>query len=343
LSNIGDTVFKAGVVTRVTALWAFSEAFLGGILHGFKLPFAGLALSLMAAVCMALIAANDNAKGVILKATLVVLAVKFVLSPHTPPMAYVAVLIEGLAGELFLMRRKLLPAGAFLLTMFCQLYSAFQHLLILTVVFGKGFWAALDVFLNGITKTFIKQSQQYSLYLVLFYISCYFITGLLGGIFCSRLIKKIQSGKVPAIVNEFANADAAPKTFGIVAETPVLKKKGLSVKYILAGLLLLLLIASYTPLFNGTVLKSKVGEIILRALLIMLAWNFVLSPLLIKFMGKWVEKYKIKKGTAIQQVILLLPAIKNMVQFSWQKAGEVNRFKKMQHFLSNTAMLIIYG
>ncbi len=338
MSNLNNTVLKAGVITRVTALWAFSEAFLGGILHGFKIPFAGLALALMAAICMALIAANDNAKGVILKATLVVLAVKFVLSPHTPPMAYVAVLIEGLAGELFLMRRKSLRTGAFLLTLFCQLYSAFQHLLILTIVFGKGFWAALDIFLNGITKTFIKQSQQYSLYLVLFYIGCYFITGVAGGIFCSRLIKKIQSGKIPDIVNEFAKADTIP-----VAETTVAKKKGISFKYIVAGILLLLLVASYTPLFNGTVLKTKVGEIILRGLLIMLVWNFLLSPLLIKLIGKWVDKYKAAKGTALQQVLALLPGIKNMVQFSWQKANETNRFKKVQHFLSNTAMLIIYG
>ncbi len=338
MSNLNNTVLKAGVVTRVTALWAFSEAFLGGILHGFKIPFAGLALALMAAICMALIAANDNAKGVILKATLVVLAVKFVLSPHTPPMAYVAVLIEGLAGELFLMRRKSLRTGAFLLTLFCQLYSAFQHLLILTIVFGKGFWAALDIFLNGITKTFIKQSQQYSLYLVLFYIGCYFITGVAGGIFCSRLIKKIQSGNIPPIVNEFAKADTIP-----VAETTVAKKKGISFKYIVAGILLLLLVASYTPLFNGTVLKTKVGEIILRGLLIMLVWNFLLSPLLIKLIGKWVDKYKAAKGTALQQVLALLPGIKNMVQFSWQKANETNRFKKVQHFLSNTAMLIIYG
>ncbi len=338
MSNLNNTVFKAGVVTRITALWAFSEAFLGGILHGFKIPFAGLALALMAAICMALIAANDNAKGVILKATLVVLAVKFVLSPHTPPMAYVAVLIEGLAGELFLMRRKSLRTGAFLLTLFCQLYSAFQHLLILTIVFGKGFWAALDIFLNGITKTFIKQSQQYSLYLVLFYIGCYFITGVAGGIFCSRLIKKIQSGNIPPIVNEFAKADTIP-----VAETTVAKNKGISFKYIVAGILLLLLVASYTPLFNGTVLKTKVGEIMLRGLLIMLVWNFLLSPLLIKLIGKWVDKYKAVKGTALQQVLALLPGIKNMVQFSWQKANETNRFKKVQHFLSNTAMLIIYG
>lgn len=338
MSNLNNTDFKAGVVTRVTALWAFSEAFLGGILHGFKVPFAGLALSLMAAICMALMAANDTGKGVILKATLVVLAVKFVLSPHTPPMAYVAVFIEGLAGELFLMRRKSLRTGSFLLTMFCQLYSAFQHLLILTIVFGKGFWNALDIFLNGITKTFIKQSQQYSLYLVLFYIGCYFVAGIIGGIFCSRLIKNIQAGNKPVIVDEFAKSEWLAPGLPVAS-----KKKKISLQYFIAGALLLVLALSYTPLFNGTVLKSKVGQIIIRGTLIMLVWNFLLSPLLIKIIGKWVEKYKNKKGTPLQQVLLLLPAIKNMVQFSWQRAGDSNGYKKIQHFLSNTAMLIIYG
>jgi hypothetical protein len=85
-------LFNSGIIIRITALWAFSEAFLGGILHGFKIPFAGLALSLVAAICMSLLAVHDNKRGVILKATLVVIAVKFILSPHTPPMAYVAVM-----------------------------------------------------------------------------------------------------------------------------------------------------------------------------------------------------------------------------------------------------------
>jgi hypothetical protein len=339
VSNLNNMVFKAAVVTRVTALWAFSEAFLGGILHGVKVPFAGLALSLVAAVCMAIIAVNDNSKSAILKATLVVIAVKFVLSPHTPPMAYVAVLIEGFAGELFLMRRKSLRTGAFILTMFCQLYSAFQHLLILTIVFGKDFWYAVDIFLNGITKTFIKQTQHYSLYLVLFYIGCYFITGLFGGLLCSRLIKKIQTGNRPAIIDEFANAEK----INMGAPAPAYKKSRLSAKYFIAGLLLLLLITSYTPLFNGTALKSKVGEIILRGILIMLIWNFLLAPLLIKAVSKWVTKYQRSKNSSLQQVLALLPGIKHIVQFSWQQTTNTTGYRKLQHFLSNAVMLIVYG
>lgn len=339
MNNLKTTIFNAGVTTRVIALWAFSEAFLGGILHGFKVPFAGLALSLVAAICMVLIAANDTGKGVVLKATLVVIAVKFILSPHTPPMAYVAVLIEGLAGEFFLVKRRALRLGAFFLTLFCLLYSAFQHLLILTVVFGKGFWNALDIFLNGITKTFIKQSQHYSLYLVVFYISCYLIAGVAGGVFCSRLIKKIQAGYKPVIVDEFAN-----RNWNDTNETVSgMKKKKIPIQYLIMTFLFLVLLLSYTSLLNETILKSKVGEIILRGVLIMLVWNFLFAPLLIKAIGKWVETYKTRRGNALQEILTLLPAIKMIVAFSWQKTNGVHKYKRLQHFLSNTVMLIVYG
>lgn len=339
MNNLKTTIFNAGVIARVTALWAFSEAFLGGMLHGFKVPFAGLALSLVAAISMVLIAVNDTAKGVILKATLVVIAVKFILSPHTPPMAYVAVFVEGLAGELFLLRRKALRPGAFLLALFCLLYSAFQHLLILTIVFGKDFWNAFDIFLNGITKTFIKQSQHYSLYLVLFYIGCYLIAGIAGGVFCNGLIKKIQSGYKPAIVDEFANSNWND-TKENVADA---KRKKMPIQYLITAFLFLVLLLSYTSLFEGTMLKSKVGEIILRGVLIMLVWNFLLAPLLISAIGKWVEKYKTRKGNVLQEILALLPGIKMIVQFSWQRTNGENKYKRLRLFLSNTVMLIVYG
>ena len=85
---------------RITALWAFSEALLGGILHGLHIPFTGLILSAFASICMAALTLNDHSRGKILKATILVIIIKAILSPHTPPTAYFAVFIQGLFGEL---------------------------------------------------------------------------------------------------------------------------------------------------------------------------------------------------------------------------------------------------
>jgi len=183
MNLINKEFYKTNVTLRITALWAFSEAFMGGILHGLQIPFAGLALSFVASVCITLIALGNNKKGEILKATLLVIAVKFILSPHTPPMAYIAVLIQGAVGELLFLNRKAVKPAAFILTLFSLVYSAFQHLLILTIVFGKAFWQAIDIFLNKITQSFLKDAVHYSLYIIVFYVGCYLVAGIAGGLF----------------------------------------------------------------------------------------------------------------------------------------------------------------
>ncbi len=113
---INKDFFKTNVTLRITALWAFSEAFMGGILHGLQIPFAGLVLGFVAAVCITLIALGNTQSGEILKATLLVIAVKFILSPHTPPMAYLAVLIQGAVGELLFLNKRFFKLAAFILT-----------------------------------------------------------------------------------------------------------------------------------------------------------------------------------------------------------------------------------
>ena len=62
---------------RITALWGFSEATLGGILHAFKIPFTGLFVGSAAVIFISLIAhftnetSNEFAKrGTILKSLL---------------------------------------------------------------------------------------------------------------------------------------------------------------------------------------------------------------------------------------------------------------------------------
>lgn len=336
-------LFNSGIIIRLTALWAFSEAFLGGILHGFKIPFAGLALSLIAAICMSLLAVHDKKHGVILKATMVVIAVKFILSPHSPPMAYVAVLIEGFAGELFFLQRRFLRTASFFLTLFCLMYSAFQKLLTLTIILGEEFWKALDTFLNGITKTFIKQPHQYSLYLVLFYLGCYFIAGILGGILNSKIIVKVQSGNHPPVLDEVSKKYPNGINFAERVSTETGKRKKIKRQYFITAILLLLLILSYTPLFDKTGLKTKVMEIVVRGTLIVFVWTFLLSPLLIRWISKWVESYKTTSGSSLQEVLSLLPDIKRIVHVSWEMAVAKNKLKRVSEFISNTMLLIVYG
>jgi hypothetical protein len=71
-------------VSRVTALWAFSEAALGGVLHALRIPFTGLFIGGAAVIFLSLIAHFSSRKTAIIQSTLVVILIKGIVSPYTP-------------------------------------------------------------------------------------------------------------------------------------------------------------------------------------------------------------------------------------------------------------------
>ena len=340
MNIINKEFFKTNVTLRITALWAFSEAFMGGILHGLQIPFAGLVLGFVASVCITLIALGSTQKGEILKATLLVIAVKFILSPHTPPMAYVAVLIQGAVGELLFLSKRFFKPAAFILTLFSLLYSAFQHLLILTIIFGKQFWVAIDIFLNKITQSFSKGAVHYSLYIVLFYIGCYLVAGIVGGFLNIKIIKKVQAGSDANVLLQQLDGLVINDNNAFSNSPSVKKKKNWLMVF--GGLMLLLLIASYLPFLNAGFSKSKVLEVILRGVIIILVWSFFITPLLRMQMQKWITRYKEKKAGSIQQVVALLPGIKIIVEQSWALSQQPGKWLRFKSFINNTVLLIVH-
>ena len=340
MNIINKDFYKTNVTLRITALWAFSEAFMGGILHGLQIPFAGLVLAFVASVCITLIALGNFKKGEILKATLLVIAVKFILSPHTPPMAYVAVLIQGAVGELLFLNRKAFKPAAFILTLFSLLYSAFQHLLILTIVFGKGFWQAIDIFLNKITQSFVKDAVHYSLYIIIFYVGCYLIAGIAGGLLNIKIINSVQAGNSSDTL--FQQLNNLPP----VAEDIFKNKRSAKSKkwftLIFGGLMLLMLVFSYIPFFSNNFGKYQIAELIIRAVIIVLVWNYFITPLLRLQIQKWISRYKEKNGNALQQVIALLPGIRIIVQQSWQLSQQPKKWLRFKSFINNTVLLIVH-
>lgn len=331
---------QSNITLRLTALWAFSEAFLGGILHGFKMPFAGLFLAFFASLCITLLAVSNKKRGLIINATLAVIAVKFILSPQTPPMAYFAVLVQGLAGELFFIRRKNYKVAAFGLTLFSLVYSAVQQLITLTIIFGKQFLPAMDTFLNDIIKSFVTGYTPYTLYIVGFYLLCYLLVGIFGGIINSNIVRSIETGKWynNLLVDMSLNMLQTEK-----GKEELPQKRSFSgLLFFISGLLLLVLLLSYLPFFQQFFQHNKVAPIALRGLCIMLTWNFFIAPMLIKVIGNWAEKYQLKNNGKVRQIILLIPEMRNIIQLSWHLAKSSSKIKRVKTFVVNTVILIFY-
>jgi hypothetical protein len=168
--------------SQVVLLWAFTESGLGGILHAFSIPFSGVLLGGMSAFCLFLLA-DGHAQPLkqIGRAWVVVMAVKYTVSPHSPLGAYLAMSIQtvmamGIMGFLsFLPWRFRLGLMTFLNIML----SAVQKIFVLTLIFGMSLWDGIDKFFHGILKTFgVTEEYPYAAWLVALYFSIYFISAI---------------------------------------------------------------------------------------------------------------------------------------------------------------------
>ena len=162
---------------RIIALWAFSESVLGGMLHLLKIPLTGLVVGGLAVVFLSLIAYQSSNKSSILKATLIVLIIKFVISPYTPIMAFVSVSVEGLFCYIFSVLFGKKSIGIYLFALASLTFFSLQKLLTLQILFGNSLWESIDAFSAFIAKQFGLTDIKISAVLITIYISLHIISG----------------------------------------------------------------------------------------------------------------------------------------------------------------------
>lgn len=317
---------------RIAALWAFSEAFLGGILHGLQMPFTGLVLSAFAAICMCALAMKDYSRGKILHATLLVMIVKLTLSPHTPLTAYFAVLLQGLCAELLFSLYIPFKPAAYITAVFALMQSAFQKLIVLTVLFGMEGWKAVDEFLNGVLQTFNAEHNSYTLYIVGAYLLLHLIAGVAAGRFAASL-KNLSPWDQPV---NFRNTSSE------LASGEKKNSKGKSFIYWTLFVILAILIYNmYAKQDFLSWISGKPLKLLFRATLIMTFWYFFLSPLLMKLMKKWLLNRKGAFAKEVEDILLLLPEMKAMVMYAWMLSAEFHGIKRVRRFINYCFRLLV--
>jgi nucleoside-triphosphatase THEP1/ABC-type thiamin/hydroxymethylpyrimidine transport system permease subunit len=303
---------------RLIALWALAEAMLGGIIHGFKIPVSGLVVGSCAIICICLIAWYVPAKGSIIKATIIVAVFKMLLSPQSPPPAYIAVFFQGLLGELLFWNRRLYRLSCIVLAVLGLLESGLQRILTLTIIYGTELWTAINDFFNGLTKQ--KTTTNYSFLFGAAYVFLHLIVGLAVGWLAGVLPHKISiwrltnSGKL--VIKERGG------TIVNMQERSRRKRKGLKTGLFVMWILLIgLYIQSYFQIGKPLLPPHISLKILIRSFIIVMAWYFVLAPLLRKFLHKWLQIKREQSKADIRKVVDLLPDTRQLVVQSW-KASE---------------------
>ncbi len=322
-----ESEYNKQVYYRLIALWVICEAFAGGIMHAAKLPFTGLIVSSLSVTCIVLIGYYVPTRTAIIKATVIVAIFKIMLSPHSPPTAYIAVFFQGLLGQLLFSNKRNFNIACIILAVLALVESAIQRILVLVIVYGNDLWKAINLFIQKLTKE--KDPTNYSFIIAVSYILLHALIGIFVGIYAARLAKGSSGWKnmYPGLVigkNELKTEIDTKKSNN---------RKNIKLLFVFTWLVLLALyIQSYLDPKHAFIPSGIVINIILRSVLILLSWFLIFSPLLMLLIKKLLRSQQLQNKQDINAVMLLLPHTRYIFKQSFKLSENKKGFIRIKLF-----------
>ena len=311
---------RISVIQRLTALWAFAESGLGGVLHALQVPFTGLIVGGIAMIIITLIATiskqffND-----LVKAFLVVVVVKLTISPYTPITAYVALLFQSMLGYFIYQFFSINFISIFFFCCIAMLESALQKILLLVLFYGKNLYIATNDFINFILKQFSIETIDASLLILVSYLIIYF----LGGIFIAIVTNKIIHSPLNRIVLEHVQ----------IENLSIEKKK--KNKQPLTYLILAVLLAMCIYFFNKEKSTNfKILYSLVFSFSVIVFWYFILTPFFTKQVSKFLKTKEYKLKEDIHATLNFIPTLQNIIKISWQQTKADKGLHRISAFIT---------
>jgi hypothetical protein len=312
---------KSMAVQRLTALWAFGECGLGGVLHAFQVPFTGLLVGSLSVICICLIGIFSEKKySLLLKSLLLVLIVKAVVSPQTPFPAYVAVAFQGFLGYLLFSLSSINFITILFLAIVSMIESAVQKLLLLTLFFKNTFWSGMDEMVKFIVKPFGFTPSAGSLWIVSIYLAIY----IAGGIFTAGIAYRLctfnfTSHPVDTVTDAIITPGASKKHRRLFAQKIVL---------FLGGFSILLFAPAISRYGSAGVLRSLVWTVTAVVM-----WYLVISPIITKLLRRVLMRSNNTYKVEAFEIISFLPFMRSLSVTAWHAAGNKRMASRVRSFL----------
>lgn len=308
---MSNTTQQTAVFIPLTALWAFVESGLGGMMHALHLPFTGVVLGGFSVLIVCLLAHYETPLwGQIVKATLIVLAVKAAVNPATPPTAYIAVAFQGLCGAALFAINKHSMWVCWMYGILAMLESAFQKLLVLTLIFGTEWWTAVDAYFVSVTKPFgMMPEMAGSQFVIAGYLGVFGIWGVVLGIWMYHLPSQLAT-RLQWYTHLQPSSEAIQTT----------QKKSFTWRKVLflMGPILLLLSFFLAPMSQS---KMHAGVWLLRTFAIVLVGLYIVLPIWQYCMQKWVKRQQ-RSFQEIGEVMDFIPKIALYVQPLYKEVAQ---------------------
>ena len=315
-------------VQRLTALWAFCESGLGGLLHVLQIPFTGLIIGGLAVINITLITKfSENRSLQLFQSLLVVLTVKAMVSPYSPFPAYIAVSFQALLGFVLYRLFQVNLLSLLLLGIITMLESAVQKLLLLTLFFGTSFWKAIDDMMAYITTQMGFSAKIGSQWAITVYLLIYVAGGILVAGMTYKIIKSFS----------FNNKNEVPVNgdfFNYKINIPVVGKSKNIRKKILLMILALLIVSILLFVFAADAKQGWVAVLktVCWTLSAIMIWYLLIGPLFTRLILRALQKKAGRYSESISRTLSFLPVLRPLTTLAWQKSKDYNGWNRMYYF-----------
>ncbi len=316
---------KLAAIGRLTALWAFAESGLGGVLHALQMPFTGLIVGGLAVIIITLIAKlSVNSFKQIFKSLIVVLIVKATISPYTPFPAYIAVSFQAIVAAILYSLMKVNFVTVLLLSLMAMIESAVQKLLVLTLFFGQSIWKAINTFTNFVTKQMHYHSISGTNIVITIYLTIYIVAGVYVALLAMRMTRNFSQQKaMPSLeINEGVET---------ISKAKKRKKQLLFIFFILCLISLSLFFLSN----NNANQYLSILKIFSWTITIIFLWLWIITPLFTKLILLLLSRNKTKYSSEVTEIISVLPDLRSISITAWQYSKHKKGLGRVAEFLSN--------
>lgn len=321
---------RINAIQRLTALWAFTESGLGGIMHALQIPFTGLLVGGMAVIMICLIAEfSEHAYRQVLKSVVIVLIVKAMASPFTPLTAYIAVSFQALLGFALFSLLRINYISIVLLSVIAMLESAIQKLLVLTLFFGQSLWKAMDNMVAFAGKQLGYFVSNGSIWIMAVYLIIYIGGGLFIAWLAWRTIRNFDTTNPHFVLKESPAADSE-----ITNSNAIAKKRGYKKIWLLLFIMVILSALLFFFAKNAKQGWVEVFKTITWTLSAMLIWFVVIGPLFTKSIQKLLKKKESRYSDEVAKVLSFLPVLGRLTNAAWQQSKQQRGFKRWQFFFT---------
>jgi hypothetical protein len=319
---------RSNAIQRLTALWAFTESGLGGIMHALQIPFTGLLVGGMAVIMICMIAEFSEQKyKQILKAALIVLIVKAMAAPFTPVTAYIAVSFQALLGFALFNLLRVNYISIVLLSTIAMLESAMQKLLVLTLFFGDSLWKAMDKMVSFASTQLGNIVTNGSSWIVGIYLFIYFVSGFIIAWLAYSTIKNFDAAN-PAFILKASSEDNAG--FGLGND----RVKRSSYKKIWILLFIMIILSAMLFFFSADKKQGwiEVIKTIAWTVSALLLWFLLIGPFITKSIQKLLKKKQSRYSDEVAMTLSFLPVLKKITALVWEESKKYNGFKRWHFF-----------